>query len=50
MHSHKAYKNRKYIENINTQEKDELGVLKMQKQSFIRRKKITKNTIEFLLN
>lgn len=47
MHSHKAYKNRKYIENINTQEKDELGFLKMQKQSFIRRKNLPKIPLSF---
>lgn len=51
MHSHKFYKNRKYIGNINigninTQAKDQLGFLKMQKQRFMRRKNITKNTIE----
>lgn len=55
MHSHKFYKNRKYIGNIyigniNIQAKDQLGFLKMQKQSFMRRKKLPKIPSSFFLN
>lgn len=39
MHSHKAYKNRKHIENINTQAKDEIGFFKNAETKFYKKKK-----------